>query len=55
MKSIPVDFGEVRQTINIPIAIARHMDRTDILTAVAVRCIDQQEYSLLKRLFMYIV
>jgi hypothetical protein len=46
-KNIPV-FGEVKQTINIPIIIDRLVKRPNAPTAVAVRCLDQQEYSLMK-------
>jgi hypothetical protein len=46
-KNIPV-FGEVKQTINIPTIIDRLVKRLNAHTAVAVGCVDQQEYSLIK-------
>jgi hypothetical protein len=52
-KNIPVAFGEVRQTINTPISMAKIVKRENAPTAVAVRCLDQQEYSLDKTLCIF--
>ncbi len=54
-KIVPDAFGEVKQTINIPIVITKPVKRADAPTAVAVWCLDQQEYSLMKTLFIYIM
>ena len=53
-KNIPVAFGAVKQTINTPIVIARLVKRANEPTAVAVRCLDQHEYSLINNI-LYIM
>jgi len=53
-KNILVAFGEVRQTINTPTVIARLVKRANAPTFVAVRCLDQYEYSLMEILYIYI-
>ena len=47
--NIPLAFGEVRQTSNTPTIIARIVKRANAPTAVAVRCLDQHEYSLMRK------
>ena len=46
---IPVAFGAVKQTTNIPTVIARIVKRTNAPTAVAVGCFDQHENSLVRK------
>ncbi len=52
-KNLPVAFGEVRQTTNTPTVITRLVKKANAPTAVAVRCVDQHEYSLMKILYVY--
>jgi len=51
--TIPVAFGEVRQTVNTPTSIVRIMKRMNTPIDVSLGCVDQQEYSLMKILFIY--
>lgn len=41
-------FGDVRQTINTPVVMAKQMDEVNMITDLALRYVDQQEYSLRK-------
>ncbi len=45
-------FGVVRDTINTPRAIDKLMNRPNAPTALSVRCVDHQEYSLFRILFL---
>jgi hypothetical protein len=47
-KNILFIFGEVKQTINTSIVITMQINTANTHTAVAVRCVDQYEYSLIK-------
>jgi len=51
-KNILVGFGEVKQTFNTPTTITILVNIVNAFTAVAVRCVDQQEYSLMKTLYI---
>ena len=55
IKNIPVAFGAVKQTTNIPRVIARLIKRTNEPTAVAVRCLDQHEYSLVNNILYMMI
>lgn len=44
----------VRQTITVAITIDKIMNKTYIPTAIAIGCVDQQEYSLFIILFFMI-
>jgi hypothetical protein len=48
-------FGEVKPTIRIPIVIVTPMYKINTHTAVAVGCVDQHEYSLMKILYIHIM
>jgi hypothetical protein len=51
-KNILVDFGEVKQTVNTPTTITILKNIANAPTAVAIGCLDQQEYSLKKTLYL---
>ncbi len=50
-KNILAVFGEVKQTIDTPTTITILMNTENAATAVEVRCVDQQENSLMKMLY----